>query len=184
MGKNSAIAAGSASDGRVVIIGLLTVWFFIMTAGCQSSPPDEDAENTASRLKRLETRIAAIELNSDVGNERNKKFERFMAESERRQSELLLSMSKLQEQLQGKTPPPETVSSESTEGVAPSPVSETKADKPVKGAAAEQPRYHQVQKSDTIYSISRQYNLEPAAFRKMNDLKSDVIVPGQKLRVK
>jgi LysM repeat protein len=181
MVKNITLPAGPAPGSRGMWIGVLMVSFFILTTGCQPPPPDEKAEDTAARLKRLETRVAALELNSDVYNERNKKFERFMEESGRRHSELLVSISKLHQQPQGKMPaPPDDAPPATAEVTVPSPAPETRKAAP----AAEPARYHQVQKSDTIYSISRQYNLEPAALRKMNDLKEDVIVPGQKLRVK
>lgn len=181
MEKNSTIPAGPASAHRGTWLGILMVSFFILAAGCQSPPPDsKDAEDTAARLKRLETRVAALELNSDVYNERNRKFERFMEESERRHSELLVSINRLHEQPEAKMPAPADDSPASKGGAAISPAPATGKQAPAPGQA----RYHQVQKSDTIYSISRQYNVEPAALKKMNDLKDDVIVPGQNLRVR
>ncbi|MEW6079143.1 MAG: LysM peptidoglycan-binding domain-containing protein [Thermodesulfobacteriota bacterium] len=156
------------------------VSLFFLAAGCQSPPPDENSEDTAARLKRLETRVATLELSNDVYNERNKKFERFMEESERRHSELLVRMSKLHENSQGNAPATGTAPAADSTGTVTLPAPDTGK----KAPAADRARYHLVQKSDTIYSISRQYDLEPAALKKMNNLTEDVIVPGQKLRVK
>ena len=44
---------------------------------------------------------------------------------------------------------------------------------------------HEVQKGDTLYSISRQYGVGVEAIRKLNDLSTrDAIHPGQRLKVK
>ena len=73
--------------------------------------------------------------------------------------------------------------------VAPLPVAATvteekKPEVPAAATASPAARYHVVQKGDTLYSISRQYDLNPNELKKMNSLDSNVINPGQKLRVR
>lgn len=48
----------------------------------------------------------------------------------------------------------------------------------------EQPVYHQVEKGDTLYKISRFYGVSVAQIRAFNNLDSNIISPGQRLRVK
>jgi membrane-bound lytic murein transglycosylase D len=45
------------------------------------------------------------------------------------------------------------------------------------------PRYHQVQRGDTLWNIVRRYDLTIEQLKKMNHIKSDELRPGQKLIV-
>ncbi len=45
------------------------------------------------------------------------------------------------------------------------------------------PRYHQVQRGDTLWNIVRRYDLTVEQLKKMNHIKSDELRPGQKLIV-
>ena len=42
---------------------------------------------------------------------------------------------------------------------------------------------HTVKKGDTLYKISRQYNISVASIKSANNLKSNIIKPNQKLKV-
>ena len=44
-------------------------------------------------------------------------------------------------------------------------------------------KFHMVEKSETLYSISRQYNVPVAQLKEWNNLSSDAISPGDRLRV-
>ena len=44
-------------------------------------------------------------------------------------------------------------------------------------------KVHTVQKGDTLYSISKKYNSSIEIIRKNNNLKSDIISIGQKLKI-
>ena len=44
-------------------------------------------------------------------------------------------------------------------------------------------RMHIVQKGDTLYGLSRRYNISVAKLKKINDLKSNDIQIGQQLRL-
>ncbi len=176
-------------DRTTFFMVVFIVSFLILAVGCASSTPDEDMEEITSRLKRLETRVTTIEFNHEADNERDKQIERFMADSERRQADLMIAVSKIEEQIQGVVPKDDKkVSPEKIEDTAIPPVPPVKekalSQAPSKEAAVDQPNYYQVQKGDTVYSISQQHNLEPDALKKMNNLESDVIMPGQKLRVR
>ncbi|MBN2460559.1 MAG: LysM peptidoglycan-binding domain-containing protein [Candidatus Cloacimonetes bacterium] len=43
--------------------------------------------------------------------------------------------------------------------------------------------YHTVKKGDTLYDIAKQYNTSIASLKSLNNLKSNVIYPGQKLQL-
>jgi LysM repeat protein len=164
---------------------------FLQISGCGPSASEKEIENMTYRLKRLETRVAALELGNDTLNDLDKKVKRIMEENERRQTALILQISKLERQIQSSPPaagitPPAVKKTETV--VSPLPVATVKAEKKPEAPAAvttsPAARYHVVQKGDTLYSISRQYDLKPDELKKMNNLDSNVINPGQELRVR
>jgi LysM repeat protein len=46
------------------------------------------------------------------------------------------------------------------------------------------PAYYQVKKGDTLYSISKKFNISVAKIKEMNGLKSNALSIGQRLLVK
>jgi membrane-bound lytic murein transglycosylase D len=55
--------------------------------------------------------------------------------------------------------------------------------KEVKATTTAAPRFHKVQKGDTLGAIARKYDLEPKDLKAWNKLKGDRVVLGQKLRL-
>jgi len=183
MRRHSTITAAPEADHTSVLMMILIVSLLMLVAGCGSSPSetDTDTENMIARLKRLETRMAAIELNVETRADRYKQIERFMADIERRQADLILSISTLEEKLQtGMLPIENTGAAKKAETAVKVPNPATSGGK----AATGKTRYHKVLKGDTVFSISRQYNIQPVEFKRLNGLESDVIKPGQSLRVR
>ena len=174
----------TAGGGPLAWIG--AAGFFIMLIiGCGSPPDEQNNDDLAARLKRLETRVAAIELDADAIDAQEKRFDRVMADMERRQADLTLAVAKVEEQLRANSLKTVQKPSQKPLAEAAPAAAEVKKDiAPTPATATAQPLYHQVLKGDTVYSIARQYSLEPAELKKMNNLGSDTIVPGQRLRVK
>ena len=52
-----------------------------------------------------------------------------------------------------------------------------------KAAAAKAPRYHRVQKKDTLYGLSQRYGTSVAAIRKANGLGGNTILTGSTLKI-
>ena len=188
MKENSSITVYPRTLTALFIIFVMVV--LMPVQGCGPSASEKEIENMTYRLKRLETRVAALELSNDTLNELDKKVKRIMEDSERRQTALILQISKLERQIQSApstiVSPPAVKKTETV--VAPLPVAavkeENKPQAPAAVTASPGARYHLVQKGDTLYSISRQYDLRPDELKKMNSLDSNVINPGQKLRVR
>jgi LysM repeat protein len=66
----------------------------------------------------------------------------------------------------------------------PKKMAEEKSQKAVSSKASEKTtikRYHTVRNGETLYSISRRHNLTVQKIRRLNNLNSSVIHPGQKL---
>ena len=77
---------------------------------------------------------------------------------------------------------PFPLSAGSRDGAASAPAQETKV-KETTATSTAAPRFHKVQKGDTLSSIARKYDLEPKDLKVWNKLKGDRVVLGQKLRL-
>lgn len=187
--KNFRFTLDDKSFPRPVTLAVSLALLLLPVFGCGPSVSDKDIENMTYRIKRLETRVAALELNNDALNELDKKVKRITEENERRQTALTLQISKLERQVQ-------TAQQRMTTKTVPRKVepitlrpttTDQKTDKKSEEIAvretAEPVRYHQVRKGDTLYSISKQYDLKPETLKKLNNLDSNTIKPGQQLRV-
>ncbi len=180
MKKNNGIQSGAAAGPAIYRLIFVMVVSLSLAVGCGSTVSEQpDMNSITSRLKRLETRIAAIEMNNDANSDRYEQIEKLMGDIERRQADLILSIGKLEKKLQ----------SDMFKAVGQSHAgAETAADESrTTGTAAKKAgtkvQYHEVRKGDTVFSICHQYDLTPETLKKMNDLESNVIKPGQKLRV-
>ncbi len=162
----------------------------IPVAGCGPSGSENEIENLNYRIKRLETRVAALELNNDTLNELDTKVKRISEENERRHTALILQVSKLERMVQ--SPPPVVSTTPTVKKTQPlsrpaTPVKENKPETPKAPAVKQPPNtvlYHTVGKGDTLYSISRQYGLKPSELKRLNGLDSNIISMGQQLRVR
>lgn len=66
----------------------------------------------------------------------------------------------------------------------PGPVTATRdAAGPARGSQEAVDGFYQVQQGDTLWKIARQFDLEPAALKKRNNLSSNIIHPGDRLQV-
>jgi LysM repeat protein len=164
-----------------VFFVLPLVLLLIPVAGCGPSGSENEIENLNYRIKRLETRVAALELNNDTLNELDTKVKRISEENERRHTALILQVSKLERMVQ--SPPPVV----STTPTVKKTLKVNKPETPTPPAVKQPPNsvlYHKVGKGDTLYSISRQYGLKPSELKRLNGLDSNIISPGQELRVR
>jgi LysM repeat protein len=98
------------------------------------------------------------------------RFERSEASTSLRMDHLTMSLESMQKQLSKAHPPVAATAKAAAPKAAPS--------------TTPQPQYHVVQPGDTLYSISKKYNLEVDQLLQLNHMKPDsVIQPGQKLIV-
>ena len=141
------------------------------------------------KLEALEERIQSLEERLDKYTsidekvtriwEQAKSFEKFKDRFDRteasmslRMDHLTMSLETLQKQLKENPAPQPATSAEETPAPPPS--------QPVTNKM----HYHEVSAGDTLYSISKKYNLSVDELRKLNHMEpNSVIVPGQKLIV-
>lgn len=167
------------------LLVLLTLALVAMLAVLMMLLIGDNDSVTARKVAALEDRLLSLEERLDKYTaidekvtriwEQAKSFEKFKDRFDRseasmslRMDHLTMSLEALQKQL-NESPPVQTATA--AEPTAPQP-----------GPAKLQ--YHEVSTGDTLYSISKKYNLSVAELRKLNRMAPDaIIVPGQKLIV-
>jgi hypothetical protein len=161
----------------VAAIAALVAILLMLVMGGRGAVGAGQLASYDERLKKLEMRLDKYEaIDEKVTRiwEQAKSFETFKGRFDRteasmslRMDHLTMSLETLQKQLaEAQKPVPR-----------PAPPGKTKTPKPSKKV-----QYHQVQAGDTIYSISKRYNLSMDQLIRINGLKpGSVIQPGQKL---
>jgi peptidoglycan endopeptidase LytE len=46
------------------------------------------------------------------------------------------------------------------------------------------PNWYEVQDGDTLYTIAKEFKLSPLQIKQLNNLQSNVILPGKRLKIK
>ena len=161
----------------LAIIALVVVIIILLNGGSDSA--------TANKLAALEDRLQQLEQRFDKYTsmdekvtriwEQAKSFEKFKDRFDRseastslRMDHLTMSLETLQKQLNEKQTTRQTTPKE------------TDKTQPVESKV----HYHMVTAGDTLYSISKKYNVSVDELRRLNQMTADsIIVPGQKLVV-
>jgi LysM repeat protein len=165
----------------VAIVALIVVLMMLLNG-------NGDALNT-QKVATLEGRIQRLEESLDKYSaidekvtriwEQAKSFEKFKDRFDRseastslRMDHLTMSLEAIQKQLAASRQPPPAPPVQESKGKSAEPVVSSKI------------IYHQVAPGDTLYSISKKYNMSLDELRKMNHMEPNaVIMPGQKLIV-
>lgn len=161
------------------IVALVVALLMLVMNGNSGDVSSQQLTALNERLQKLEERLDKYEaIDEKVTRiwEQAKSFEKFKDRFDRseastslRMDHLTMSLETLQKQL-NETQAPITIQA------APKQDDTKKAEKKI--------QYHQVQAGETLYSISKKYNLEVEQLLKMNEMKpGSVIQPGQKLVV-
>jgi LysM repeat protein len=169
----------------IAIIASLTALFMLLTGADNNGTSAEQFSVLEARVSQLEERLEKYEAMDDkVARiwEQAKSYEKFESRFDRseasmslRMDHLTMSLEALQKQVNASKKKP-----------APQPTAKSaKPDEPTPPASSEaQNQYHQVVAGDTLYSISKRYNLSVDELLKFNGMdKNTIIVPGQKLIV-
>jgi hypothetical protein len=166
----------------VGVVVLLTVLVMFLAGGNRESYEQHQIESMQERIRQLEERLEKYEaIDEKVTRiwEQAKSFEKFKDRFDRseasislRMDHLTMSLEKLQKQSAAdnkKSVPQADKSSDPTS-----------QDKPENNI-----QYHQVVSGDTIYSVSRKYNISMEELLHINQMnKNSVIVPGQRLIIR
>jgi uncharacterized protein HemX len=166
------------------IIALIVALLVLIMGGGTSDVSPQQMARVEARLQKLEERLDKFEaIDEKVTRiwEQAKDYETFKDRFERSEASMSLRMDHLTMSL-------ETMQKQLSEAQAPAPEQAAPAEgdtsiaAPVKKAGIQ---YHQVQSGDTLYSISKKYNLKVDQLLQMNKMKpGSVIQPGQKLIVR
>ncbi len=178
----------------IVAIVLLVIAGKMLFFSSETSVSEKQMTAVLSRLKKLEAQTAGLKNNTgDFAGGENvcKAYEKALSEIKEREAELLARLIDLEKKL--------ALLSRSHKPIgeaAPNPREHLNTGRPSddKDGSTAAPaakdsdsggenKYYEVQKGDTVYSISRKYGLTPEDLRKQNKLDSNIIKPGQKLQV-
>jgi LysM repeat protein len=162
------------------IVALIIALLVLIMGGGAGRASSQQLAQLEERIQMLEERLDKFEaIDEKVTRiwEQAKSFETFKDRFERseastslRMDHLTMSLESMQKQLSKAHPPVAATAKAAAPKAAPS--------------TTPQPQYHVVQPGDTLYSISKKYNLEVDQLLQLNHMKPDsVIQPGQKLIV-
>jgi LysM repeat protein len=162
------------------IVALIIALLVLIMGGGAGRASSQQLAQLEERIQTLEDRLDKYEaIDEKVTRiwEQAKSFETFKDRFERseastslRMDHLTMSLESMQKQLSKSHPPVAATAKTATPKTAP--------------LTTPQPQYHVVQPGDTLYSISKKYNLEVDQLLQLNHMKPDsVIQPGQKLIV-
>jgi LysM repeat protein len=162
------------------IIALVIVLLVLIMGGGAGRAGSQQLAQLEERVQMLEERLDKFEaIDEKVTRiwEQAKSYETFKDRFERseastslRMDHLTMSLESMQKQLSKIHAPVAAAAKAAAPKTAPSTTPQT--------------QYHLVQPGDTLYSISKKYNLEVDQLLKLNQMKPDsVIQPGQKLIV-
>jgi len=152
---------------RVYILYLPLI-VFISFAGCAENDSAEKINTVNTRIDGLEKRFAKVEKKAH-------EFQEFIIEANKYKDTLEQQLTVMSEKLDNAT------KKESSVGTTPE-VKQVNKKKP--SAKEIEKKYHKVQVGETLFKISKKYNVSIATLRRINNIKKDLkIYPGQKLLV-
>jgi LysM repeat protein len=162
------------------IVALIIALLVLIMGGGAGRASSRQLAQLEERIQMLEERLDKFEaIDEKVTRiwEQAKSYETFKDRFERseastslRMDHLTMSLESMQKQLSKIHSPVAAKAKPAAPKTAPS--------------TAPQPQYHVVQSGDTLYSISKKYNLEVDQLLRLNHMQPDsVIQPGQKLIV-
>lgn len=166
------------------IIALIVALLVLVMGGSSSGVSPKQMAQVEERLQRLEERLDKFEaIDEKVTRiwEQAKAFETFKDRFERSEASMSLRMDHLTMSL-------ETMQKQLSKAKVPvaapaAPVKGSTSGAKAKKTAGAQ--YHQVQPGDTLYNISKKYNIKVDQLLQMNKMpQGSVIQPGQKLIVR
>jgi LysM repeat protein len=167
--------------GAGLLVAVIVVLMFL--SGSPKSGEREQVKNLEGRIKAVEEKLAKLEW-LDTGMARLDRKEKEIASLSERILQLEASLNRKvdqpsKEQAKSAPKPPE-----------PAPAKAESASPKAEAAAPKQPpapaktKLHTVQKGETLYSISRKYDLSVDQLAKLNKISmKDPIKPGQQLAV-
>ncbi|MFA5903494.1 MAG: LysM peptidoglycan-binding domain-containing protein [Desulfobacula sp.] len=181
-----------------LLLTLIVFFFFFRTSEPVSKPSPENPSVSSSH--DLENRIGKIEIalqgfeksssleGSGIAKEKaginplEERVARLETAFSVKMESMIERMGKIEKHIAQLSAKPEVTSD--VAGPKPVPVAATPEKKVVKKEKKET-IFHTVQKGETLFSISRKYNLSVDALRKLNNLSSDAaIFPGNNILVK
>jgi len=167
-----------------IIALVVTLLVLVMGGGTNGGVSPQQMAQVEERLQKLEERLDKFEaIDEKVTRiwEQAKAFETFKDRFERSEASMSLRMDHLTMSL-------EAMQKQLTEAQAPVAVPSVPAKSSTPKATVKttaKTQYHQVKPGETLYSISKQYNLKVDRLLQMNQMKpGSVIQPGQKLIVR
>ncbi len=126
-------------------------------------------EERLDKFEAIDEKVTAIWEQAKSFEKFKDRFERSEASTSLRMDHLTMSLESLQKQINA---------AQSAHPQAP-------AAKPAEGKSPAKIQYHQVEAGETLYSISKRFDLTVDELLQLNAMKADsVIVPGQKLIVR
>ncbi len=147
-------------------LGILLITIFCLFFGCSQKEFSDDMKSIKDRLEQLEKRFAEYEQHKEV-KELQAKYDEGKAALE----EQLKKIEEKYEKISGKTEKARTTSQEGT-------ISQKKA------TTVAKQQNHTVSRGETLYSISRKYNVSVAELCRLNNLKqTQNLQTGQNLLI-
>jgi len=147
-------------------LGILLITIFCLFFGCSQKDFSDDMKSIKDRLEQLEKRLAEYEQQKEV-KELQAKYDEGKAALE----EQLKKIEEKYEKISGKTEKAKTPSPEE-------PLSQKKA------TAVAKQQNHTVSRGETLYSISRKYNISVTELCRLNNLKkTQKLQTGQNLLI-
>jgi LysM repeat protein len=170
----------------VALVALVIVFFAVYPGSEEPTAPSGDTA-VSDRLQQIEKKLGDLQLQIEQFSQVQSELVALKASVAKIGSEDLSGSSKM-EQITGELASLKAEMAEVKAGVstaAKALVASPQTEKKEPGTQAAQAVYHEVEKGNTLYSISRQYGVSVDEIRKQNGLSAqDVIVPGQKLKIK
>ena len=171
----------------LVAVVMVTIWFWERP---QRQQPEkrlglleqriEQLEGRIARLDGIDERVMTLESHGQKFMTAVDRLDRFETAVTLRMDIVAKELAELQQAASAKTPPP--VKEAGTSAAAKKPTSRPPAPSL---PPAEEPAVHTVSAGETLYSISRRYDMSVDELRRANKLDEEAtIYPGQKLRVR
>jgi LysM repeat protein len=146
--------------------GILLLTIFCLFFGCNQKDLSDDMKSIKDKLEQLEKRLAEYEQHKEV-KELKTKFDEGKAALEEQLKKIEDKYAKKPEKIETAKAPPQG-----------KPVSNKIPNSVTKG------QYHTVSRGETLYSISRKYNVSVTELRSLNNLKqTQNLQAGQKLLI-
>lgn len=165
----------------LAIVALISVLTMLLSGGSSAISGQGNLVDLEKRMRRLEERLdnyATIDEKVTRIWEQAKSFEKFKDRFDRSEASTSLRMDHLTMSLESMQKQVNEVLKAKTTSPPPRPAA-SKNDSPQTNSKI---KYHKVATGDTLYSISKQYNMGLEELLKINRMKLDsVIVPGQQL---